>query len=353
MWNSSSYGGVDLSLYNAVSEEELKQQNFLKSADIKELKEACKQNSDLKIDIFKSAAICEKFTPNQLVELVTVEGFMPGSDDKSTKAAKLLLQNPHFLQQTLAPQMPESESNPAANLLTLASIDPAIEKQIIQDARLIGKLGADHLNRIMISSAENARIVFDNHGLSDEIAERLQPETLFRLALNKENIEIAQRILEHPILCKILIENKNETAQKECYIRLVKAHHLYEYNKLIPECLMQFNSEIVRVAQSDGRSTEIRDALLAFQSEQQNNQHPELLDIVTECAWALEIQTNQDVRDKFNAFISCCRSHGEEDIVNILDEIKAAQQIFLSREGVLLAIQEKRQSSQIQKASIV
>src|SRR5260363_363779 len=96
MWNSSSYGGVDLSLYNAVSEEELKQQNFLKSADIKELKEACKQNSDLKIDIFKSAAICEKFTPNQLVELVTVEGFMPGSDDKSTKAAKLLLQNPHF-----------------------------------------------------------------------------------------------------------------------------------------------------------------------------------------------------------------------------------------------------------------
>src|SRR5260364_399213 len=331
MWNSSSYGGVDLSLYNAVSEEELKQQNFLKSADIKELKEACKQNSDLKIDIFKSAAICEKFTPNQLVELVTVEGFMPGSDDKSTTAAKLLLQNPHFLQQTLAPQMPESESNPAANLLMLASIDPAIEKQIIQ----------------------NARIVFDNHGLSDEIAERLQPETLFRLALNKENIEIAQRILEHPILCKILIENKNETAQKECYIRLVKAHHLYEYNKLIPECLMQFNSEIVRVAQSDGRSTEIRDALLAFQSEQQNNQHPELLDIVTECAWALEIQTNQDVRDKFNAFISCCRSHGEEDIVNILDEIKAAQQIFLSREGVLLAIQEKRQSSQIQKARIV
>src|SRR5260363_116793 len=189
MWNSSSYGGVDLSLYNAVSEEELKQQNFLKSADIKELK----------IDIFKSAAICEKFTPNQLVELVTVEGFMPSSDDKSTKAAKLLLQNPHFLQQTLAPQIPECESNPAANLLTLASIDPAIEKQIIQDARLIGKLGADHLNRIMISSAENARIVFDNHGLSDEIAERLQPETLFRLALNKENIEIAQRILEHPI----------------------------------------------------------------------------------------------------------------------------------------------------------
>src|SRR5260364_471129 len=108
MRNSSSYESVDLSLYNAVSEEELKQQNFLKSADNKELKEGCKQNFDLKIDIFKSGGICEKFTPKQLVELVTVEGFMPGSDDKSTKAAKLLLQNPHFLQQPLAPQKPES-----------------------------------------------------------------------------------------------------------------------------------------------------------------------------------------------------------------------------------------------------
>src|SRR5260363_388565 len=44
------------------------------------------------------------------------------------------------------------------------------EKQIIQPARQIRKQGADYLNLIMISSAENARIVFDNHVLLDYIS---------------------------------------------------------------------------------------------------------------------------------------------------------------------------------------